>query len=248
MSDARYALRAWTSADEAVCGQWRNQAGLPPAAPAPDEQALVLCDVDGRPQACARLRPHLGLDIPRYSFHIGRAVHAAAELGLYHCQDTLLLGNDHTGEAELVDLAHAPDCPQPQQALSALLEALLKPWLAEPANRERQLVVELAGWRRADGRSPFWDGLGRFFYPADPTPQRARWGEAWPAHLAALMPRQTLYLSFLAEPARQALGRAPECAGPALQALASQGFAYSRHVRIDDGGPIWVLQASTRQV
>lgn len=246
MSMNHLPLRDWQAADLAVCAGWRNQAGQAPAAPGAGEQALVLCDASGRPQACARLRERLGLDLPRYSFHIGRAVHAAAELGLFQCQDTLLLGNDHTGEAELVDLAHAPDCPDPAAALARLLAALLERWHAQPASAQRLLVVELAGWRDAQGRSPVWDGLGRFFCPGQAEGQRARWGEAWPAHLAALMPRQTLYLSFLGEPVREHLGRPDAAVQAAAQALAEAGFADSRHVRIDDGGPIWALAPRQR--
>ena len=56
-----------------------------------DEAGLRLALTDGR--ASLRLVPRLGLRLPRYHFRLGRVVHAAAELGLFRLQTTLLLGN-----------------------------------------------------------------------------------------------------------------------------------------------------------
>ena len=41
------------------------------------------------------LLPAIGLQLPRVSLHVGCTVHAAAVLGLFHRQRTLLLGHDH---------------------------------------------------------------------------------------------------------------------------------------------------------
>jgi arginine N-succinyltransferase len=170
-------------------------------------------------------------------------VHAAAELALFQRQATLQLGNDQTGRSELCDIACAPGLSEDLQAmaLQRLLDEALMHAGAHPQRFGSRLVVELAGLRDAAGRSPFWLGLGAHFCPRDPAEAQAQLGAAWRSHLASLLPRQLLYLSFLDESAQAAVGQAGAAAQTALRALQARGFAAGQHVRIDDGGPIWEL-------
>ena len=228
-------------ADELLPGSWINQTGVPvQPRPAGGDVGLLLADADDLPIACLRLRHRLGLDLPRYSYHLGRVVHAAAELNLFSTQPTLMLGNDHTGDSELADLACAPGLDVDAQgvALRTLIRAAQD--RAKPGHR---VIVEVAGLRDAAGRSPFWQGLGRFFYDGDPALAQAQHGDAWRSHLAALLPRQTLYLSFLSEAAQAAVGQVGASGLAAAQALKQCGFSFAQHVRIDDGGPVlaWTL-------
>lgn len=236
-------IRAATAADASLLSGWLNQAGSPvdTDTPAAGERLWLAIDASDRPLACLRLREHLGLTLPRYSYHVGQAVHAAAELGLFQRQATLLLGNDQTGDSELTDVAWAPELGDDlrEQALQTLLDSALARIAAEPQRYGARLVIELAGHRDAAGRSPFWQGLAAHFCPRDPLEAQAQMGEAWRSHLAALLPRQLLYLSFLDEAAQAAVGQASAAAGPLLKALKACGFAAGHHVRIDDGGPIW---------
>jgi arginine N-succinyltransferase len=184
------------------------------------------------------LVPRLGLTLPRYHFHIDRVVHAAAELGLFRVQTTLLLGNDHTGHAELAELHTAPGLSPAEagRALGELVAAAQAQTVARPDDFGTWLVAELPGWRDAAGVSPFWQGLGARFYGGDPGAAEARLGPAWRSHLAALLPRQTVYLSFLGEAAERSLAR--PAFEPAAAALRAAGFQPASHVRIDDGGPV----------
>jgi len=237
-------VREQLASDAAALAGWRKQTGVPLSPqPSPGDLSLLLLDADDRPQACLRLRARLGLDLPRYSYHLGQVVHAAAELRLFRVQQTLLLGNDHTGDSELSDLACAPSLAHEAQveALGQLLQAARQRMAAQREAFGRRLIVELAGPRDAQGRSPFWQGLGRFFYAGDPDAAQVRFGDAWRSHLAALLPRQTLYLSFLSEAAQAALGQVGEPGLAAAQALRAGGLVFSRHVRIDDGGPLLEL-------
>lgn len=245
-------IRPAQPADAALLVGWRNQAGAPVdtgteaegEGEGEGERLWLAVDAADRLLACLRLREHLGLRLPRYSYHVGQAVHAAAELGLFQRQATLQLGNDQTGDAELCDIAAAPGLDETTrtEALQLLLDSALARIAAEPQRYGARLVVELAGWRDAAGRSPFWLGLGAHFCPRDPLEVEAELGEAWRTHLASLLPRQLLYLSFLDEAAQAAVARPGAAAEPFLQVLRASGFAEGQHVRIDDGGPIWVQQ------
>jgi arginine N-succinyltransferase len=241
-------LRAQRSEDAAVLAGWTNQLGQAVSGEAlPGDLALVLEDaLSGRPLACLRLRWQLGLELPRYSFHLGCIVHAAAELQLFSAQQTLLLGNDHTGQSELLDLACAPalEPAAKRRALGLLVQHALQRWTDERPAGAQRLLVELGGQRDGQGRSPFWQALGSRFYRGDPAQAQARFGQAWCTHLAALLPRQPLYLSFLSDEARAALGCAGAQAALAEAVLRECGLRFSNHVRIDDGGPVMAISAA----
>lgn len=202
----------------------------------PGGQRLALADGS----ASLLLVPRLGLTLPRYHFHIGRVVHAAQELGLFRVQTTLLLGNDHTGQSELAELQFATGLAAPKQttALLRLITAARALMHDRPQDYGDWLVAELPGWRDAAGASPVWQALGARFYAGDPAEAQARLGPAWRSHLAALLPRQTIYLSFLGEAAQQRLAQPDEASLPALAALRAAGFQPPVHARIDDGGPV----------
>lgn len=201
----------------------------------PAGQRLALADGS----ASLLLVPRLGLALPRFHFHIGRVVHASQELGLFRVQTTLLLGNDHTGHAELAELQVDPRLSADAQtrALLRLVQAACALVSASPQGFGATLVAELPGWRDAAGVSPFWQALGARFYAGDPAEAQRRLGDAWCSHLAALLPRQAVYLSFLGEAAAARLAEPAPSARPALAALRAAGFQPPMHVRIDDGGP-----------
>jgi arginine/ornithine N-succinyltransferase beta subunit len=111
--------------------------------------------------------------------------------------------------------------------LIAHAQALVK---IEPQRWATRLIAELPGVRDTASRSPFWQGLGRHFHSGDAQADATRFGaEAWRAHVAALLPRQLIYISFLARDASVQAQRA---------ALERARLRFAEHVRIDDGGPV----------
>lgn len=240
-------VRDACAADLPVLGAWLRPGtarALPAAGPddTAAEQWLVAEARPGEPLACLRLRAAIGLDLPRPWYHVGCVVHAAPALKLHHRQNTLLLGHDHTGCSELADLAwQRTGRSQAQQA--AALHALVQGAIARiAAQREKYastLIVELPGLRDAQGRSPFWQGLGRHFYAGDPLAAAERFGPDWRGHVAALLPRQPVYASFLAPQAQAAIAQVDEPARLALDILWHAGLRYGHHITIDDGGPVF---------
>ena len=198
----------------------------------------------GVPRGRARLRAAIGTDAPRWWWHVGCAVHAAPELGLMHRQPTLLLGNDLTGAAEL-DAIEVDAGVDARAVHDALIAQALAAVHAAPGQWGSALIVELPGVRDPDGRSPFWHGLGRHFHAGDIDAEAARFGaEDWRRHVAALLPRQLLYTSFLPADAQAAIGGTREHALPLRAALEAAGFGFDGYLRIDDGGA--VLQLAVR--
>jgi arginine N-succinyltransferase len=230
---------------------------LPQPHPAPrlhlhdDDCLLVARRATGGPVlASLRIRPKLGLREPRYAYHVGCAVHTAEDLGLFQRQATLTLGNDLTGACELSDFLWVQDHAHPasaQQLLIGLIDAALDHIAADATSFGTEVVCELAGPRDESGESPFWRGLGRHFCRQDVDQLQADWGEAWHRHLAALLPKHAIYASFLPDDTQAVMGQAAADLAVLRQALAACGFTFSRHVRINDGGPIFIAETQQRR-
>lgn len=215
---------------------------LPPSGTDAPEQWLLVAREGGPALACLRLRRAIGLDQPRHWYHVGCVVHAAAELGLVHRLHTLQLGNDLTGASELADVVwdrQALDLPGSARVLSHLLGAAIQRLASDRPVDAARLIVELPGLRETHGRSPFWEGLGRHFYDGDPVAAALRFGPAWRGHVAALLPRQPIYTSFLSDAAQAAVAQVDPAASVLLDLLWQAGLRYAHHVCIDDGGPVF---------
>ena len=222
------------------------------AAPAADGEVLLVAqaappdDEPGALLACLRLRQAVGMDVPRVWYHVGCTVHAAPELGLFHRQRTLMLGHDHTGASELADIAWArEDVALSDQAatLQLLVQTALLLIACNRARYAGRLITELPGPRDSSGQSPFWQGLGRHFYPGDAQAAAVAHGAAWRTHVSALLPRQPVYTSFLPAPAQVAIAQVHSDALLLRDVLEQAGLRYSHHVNVEDAGP--VLEATT---
>lgn len=203
----------------------------------------------GAARGCLHIRRDIGLDQPRYWYHIGYRVHAAAELGMFRRERTLLLGNDHTGAMELAGFA------LDESALSAAQRALLarllvaagmlllrRDWQVrgeDPGAAAARIIATLPGRRDRTGTSPFWQGLGRHFYPGEPSLAAARFGASWLTHVAALLPRHPLVVSILPPDTQAAIGGIDPAAEPLRQTLLEAGLRAGQHIDVYDGGPVY---------
>ena len=174
-------------------------------------------------------------------------MHAAPELGLYHRQRTLLLGNDLTGAWEIADLV-CDSASLGTEAQVTLLRRLLRAALAlivrqrgssSAASGDPNVICELPGLRAASGQSPFWQSLGGHFYEGDPLLAAERFGPAWKTHVAALLPHEPLLVSFLTDEAQAAIGVPGRGVEVAARVLHEAGLRAGRHVTLDDAGPVY---------
>lgn len=219
----------------------------------PDDVLLLAFADDGAsPQGCVRIRHRIGLSKPRYWFHVGYRVHAAPDLGMFRRERTLLLGNDHTGATELSQIAVDPALSREEQGqLQVLLVRSALTLIrhdrrcgADRPDALPRIIAALPGVRAADGSAPFWQGLGRHFYPEDPQRAWQRYGEDWLTHVAALLPRHPLVVSVLHADAQAAIGQVdPRHQDLALSLAGEAGFHPGQHVQLHDGGPVYEVPA-----
>ncbi|MGL6042786.1 MAG: arginine N-succinyltransferase [Sandaracinobacteroides sp.] len=190
----------------------------------------------GRIVGTCCLFSRLGVSWPFYSYKLTTLSMQSKELGRGFRTGVLHLVNDFDGASEVGGLFLHSDFRA--GGLGRLLARSRYLFLAR--HRERfgdRVVAELRGYLRADGSSPFWDGLaGRFFgmgfQEADAF--NAVQGNQF---IADLMPKYPVYVPLLPADAQDAIGRPHDHGKAAMAMLLNEGFVHHGYVDIFDGGP-----------
>jgi arginine N-succinyltransferase len=178
----------------------------------------------------------VGLREPWYNYHVGTLVHASRALGVYTAAPTLFLANDHTGHTELCSLFL--DQAYRHGRNGALIAKSRLMFIAEfPGRFADKVIADLRGPLEADGRSPFWEGLGRHFFAMEYSTADYLTGIGQKAFIAELMPKHPVYVNLLPSAARDAIGSVHRDTAPARAMLEQEGFRYEGYVDIFDAGP-----------
>jgi arginine N-succinyltransferase len=178
----------------------------------------------------------VGLRQPWYSYRVGLVVHASQELNIFTQTPTLFLSNDHTGHSELCSLFLDPDYRVGKNG--SLLSKSRFLFLALCRERfSKRIIAELRGVSDAEGKSPFWESLGRHFFSMEFSEADYLTGIGKKSFVAELMPKHPLYSSFLTPEAQAVIGKTHELTAPARAMLESEGFRFEGHVDIFDAGP-----------
>ncbi|MCX9156454.1 arginine N-succinyltransferase [Niveibacterium sp. 24ML] len=185
----------------------------------------------------------VGLDEPWYNYRVGTAVYCSREIGVYRQLQTLFLTNDLTGASELCSLFLHPE--HRRGGNGGLLSKARFLFLAEfPDLFAHKVIAELRGVSDEQGRSPFWDSLGRHFFRMDFSRADYLSGVGNKSFIAELMPQHPVYTAFLSEAAREVIGEVHTSTRPARAMLESEGFSYQGYVDIFDAGPAVEAPAS----
>lgn len=178
----------------------------------------------------------IGLHDPWYNYRIGTIVHASAELGVWSRHETLFLSNDHTGLSELCTLFLDPDYRGSHHG--AFLSKSRFLFMAEQRQAFAESVIaEMRGVSHPDGRSPFWEGLGRHFFSIDFAAADHLIGIGKKSFIAELMPKNPVYIDFLSAEAKAVIGDVHEKTRPALKMLQAEGLRFEGYIDIFDAGP-----------
>src|SRR6185312_16534347 len=113
----------------------------------------------------------------------------------------------------------------------------------EPDRFEEDLHAEMAPPLTEEGRSEFWEALGRRFtgMPYQEADQISSQNNGF---IQSLFPEEDIYLCLLDSRARLVLGRVAEETQPALHLLNRIGFKYKDEIDPFDGGPHLGCKAS----
>ena len=216
--------------------EWAERTFRGEAERADADYLFVLEDDDGSVLGISAIAGAVGLREPWYNYRVGLTVSASQELNIYREIPTLFLANDLTGNSELCSLFLRSDA---RTGLNGrLLSKARMLFIAEfPKLFGDKVIAEMRGMSDDNGRSPFWESLGRHFFKMEFSQADYLTGVGNKAFIAELMPKFPLYTCFLSEPARSVIGRVHAETEPALTMLKAEGFTYQGYVDIFDAGP-----------
>lgn len=206
---------------------------------------FVLEDDAGKVVGISAIAGAVGLREPWYNYRVGLTVSASQELNIHREIPTLFLANDLTGNSELCSLfLHADH----RSGLNGkLLSRARFLFIAEFRHLfGDKLIAEMRGMSDEEGRSPFWESLGRHFFKMEFSQADYLTGVGNKAFIAELMPKFPLYTCFLSEEARGVIERVHPNTEPALAMLKAEGFSYQGYVDIFDAGP--AIEAETDKI
>lgn len=224
---------------------WAEKTFTGEAERADADYLFVLEDDAGEVVGISAVAGAVGLREPWYNYRLGLTVSASQELNIHRQIPTLFLANDLTGNSELCSLFLRSDH---RTGLNGrLLSKARLLFIAE--FRELfgdKVIAEMRGMSDEQGRSPFWESLGRHFFKMEFSQADYLTGVGNKAFIAELMPKFPLYTCFLSEDARSIIGRVHPDTEPALAMLKGEGFSYQGYVDIFDAGP--AIEAETAKI
>ena len=173
---------------------------------------------------------------PFYAYRIEARRHESKMLGVRKEVRALHLVAEHDGPCEIGSLFLSPDARHGGNGrLLSLSRFLLI------ANRREAfdptVIAEMRGVIDENGRSPFWEALGRHFFDMDfPTADYLSIEDK--RFIADLMPTHPIYIPLLPPEAQAVIGRVHPNTEPAIHLLESEGFKDSGLVDIFEAGPV----------
>lgn len=174
---------------------------------------------------------------PHSYFKVLERNHVSRDLGIGFIHKVLRFQLDSDGPSEigglLVDKMYRrrPEKLGKQISLSRFLYMGLF-----PEKFEDRVLCELTPPLSEDGRSEFWEALGRRFTGL-PYQEADLISQGNKEFIRSLFPEDDIYMALLDAKARLVLGRVGEQTKPAQHLLESIGFKYLEEVDPFDGGP-----------
>lgn len=176
-------------------------------------------------------------EIPHNFFKIIKRNHYSDDLGIGFIHQVLRFQTDPDGPSEigglLVDKIYRrrPEKLGKQISLARFLYMALN-----VDSFEERVLCELTPPLTDEGRSEFWEALGRRFTGL-PYQEADMLSQSHKEFISSLFPEDDIYLCLLDAKARAVLGRVGEFTRPAQHLLEGIGFEYLDEVDPFDGGP-----------
>ncbi len=181
---------------------------------------------------------------PFYSYERRQECHQHAPLGISRMIEILHLKREHKGPTELCSLFLREQSRRAGMGRLLSLGRFLF-MAAQPERFTSTVIAELRGFATADGRSPFWECVGRHFFEEDFYTADVRSGLGHKQFIADLMPAHPIYVPLLAPEVRSVIGRVHPDTEPALALLKAEGFEATQEIDIFDAGPQIRAEIST---
>nr|WP_293855503.1 arginine N-succinyltransferase [Sphingomonas sp. SCN 67-18] len=227
-------------AERIACSE-RTLAGAV-AAPG-DQQVRLVLEADGALLGVAAIWPRIGQDRPFYSYQLSELSHLSRSTGRRVAHRMLTLVSTLSGASEVGGLLLDP-AARGSGAGKLLARSRYLFIARHRALFADRVVAELRGYQDAEGRSPFWEAVGRPFYDLDF--EEADRLSGIPDHpiIEELGPKYPLYVNMLPRAARDAINRPHDQGCAALAMLRAEGFSFGNFIDIFDAGPTVVCDTA----
>jgi arginine N-succinyltransferase len=197
---------------------------------------MLAMEQEGRVRGTAMVLPRVGADWPFYSYKISRISQTSRAHGKSIAYRMLNLVNDFDGHAEVGGLLLDPALRG--MGGGRLMARSRYMFMAEHRDWFGECVVsELRGVQDADGRSPFWEAVGRRFYDMDFEEADRLNGLEGNQFIADLGPKFPIYVNLLPDEAQAVIGELHRDSRKAYELLVEEGFRDEDYVDIFDAGP-----------
>lgn len=187
----------------------------------------------------------VGTQVPFYNYRLLHLTQLSTQPAKKVDTKLLQLVNDYAGATELATLFLDPE-HQGGGNGSILSRGRYLMMAAQPSRFSDRVFAEIRGWLDDDGRSPFWEAIGRHFFNMDFIAADRINGMGNSQFIADLMPKFPIYTSLLPQMAQDVIGRPHDGARGAVRLLQAEGFRFAGAVDIFDAGP--VLEAPRDQL
>ncbi|WP_281300308.1 MULTISPECIES: arginine N-succinyltransferase [unclassified Iodidimonas] len=208
-----------------------------------DYYLFVLEDVDrGKVVGTSGIFASVGHSKPFYSYRILHLTQLSHNPDMKVDTKLLQLVNDYAGTTELGTLFLHPDYRK--GVTGALLSKARYLMIgAFPERFSQKIMAEIRGWTDENGRSPFWEAIGRHFFGMDFHDADRINGMGNSQFIADLMPKFPIYTNLLPQEAQDVIGKPHDDARGAVRLLTEEGFRAAGAVDIFDGGPCYEVPA-----
>jgi arginine N-succinyltransferase len=212
-----------------------------PERPGEESYLFVLEEAGGTLAGTAAIAATAGGSGTFFAFRNDVLNQVSRDLDISHDVHALTLCSDLTGHSQLSGFTLQERCTAGTEA-ALLSRARLLFAAAAPRRFAEKFFASMAGVTDADGRSPFWEALGRKFFQLDfLEAERMIEGARNRTLIVELMPHYPVYVPLLPEAAQAAMGQVHAEGELPFGLLSAEGFEADKYVDIFDGGPI--LQA-----
>lgn len=176
-------------------------------------------------------------DIPHFFFKLLKKNHFSEDLGTGFIHQVLRFQLDTDGPTEIGGLLVDKTYRRRPEKLGKQISLARFVYMGLYPNRfEDRVLCELTPPLTEEGRSEFWEALGRRFTGL-PYQEADVLSQSHKEFIQSLFPEDDIYLCLLDSKARLVIGRVGQATKPAQHLLESIGFEYLDEVDPFDGGP-----------
>jgi arginine N-succinyltransferase len=191
----------------------------------------------GQVVGSAAVKSSIGDHPPFFNFRMLQIAQASAAAGRRFDLDVLILVNEFTRCSEVGSLFVTAE-HRVAGVGRMLAQSRYLLMAAAPERFAPVVVSELRGVVDAEGRSPFWEAVGRHFFQMDFAEADRLSAATDNQFILDLMPKYPIYVDVLPKDARAVIGECHPQGRGALALLQWEGFAFDRVVDVFDGGPL----------